>query len=607
MVPRMISPRFVRTPRVVIATAIGLSCFVVGIPAAIAGELLSVSPDFPSSVTVGQTGVPASLQITNVSTPPTSSVVLQAIQLTPSCGSATPAAFCPAAQADPGVLQASASGTGRAGSACAGQTFTIAIIDPITGQWGFTPVGQPVVLSDTGPFATCTIDFTFDVLRRPTKDADAGTAEIQTAQLGFAATQSAGTGTGTDLTTITQATTTLSTQASGPAGDGTISDAATLTAGAGAPSLTGTITFFLFGPNNTNCTGTTENTFTMLVNGDGTYSHALVPAATGTYRFIAAYSGDADNAPVSGMCNDANESVVVPPIGAGTSQLQFRGRGSLYTDANGHNVSLGTAAGGPVSFKLRVINTGSTPLQYIVSTLVNPLGATGAYANPAAVGLYKGSKALAPNPSGSTDYYTPLIAPGGSASYTLRVTPDATDPQGVTPVDVELSLTDHTLLSQGHTFTNVVAPSAGNTAWDEFVRNAPQPAVGGSFSGQMMTVPSLPRSSSTSESWTVKLQNDSSASAPIGLHLIDSTGCAVAFPATITMRAGTSTVDVTAAVLAGTYLTPTLSPGQAKTLTVSVHWVSGTPSCTAETYEAVTLDTGHDTHVMTLLQANLAA
>ena len=46
--------------------------------------------------------------------------------------------------------------------------------------------------------------------------------------------------------------------------------------------------------------------------GNGDYgSGSFTPTAAGTYRWIASYSGDADNAPASGACNDAGENVIV--------------------------------------------------------------------------------------------------------------------------------------------------------------------------------------------------------------------------------------------------------------------------------------------------------
>jgi hypothetical protein len=90
---------------------------------------------------------------------------------------------------------------------------------------------------------------------------------------------------------------------------GTISDAATLT---GAANATGTITFNLYGPNNATCTGTPTFTATVPVAGNGTYgSGNFTTASAGTYRWIANYSGDANNTATTNACNAANESVTV--------------------------------------------------------------------------------------------------------------------------------------------------------------------------------------------------------------------------------------------------------------------------------------------------------
>src|SRR2546430_1406029 len=115
-------------------------------------------------------------------------------------------------------------------------------------------------------------------------------------------------------TSVVAAAPTLTTQASGPVLlGGSISDTATLTGGAGA---TGSITFFAYGPNDSTCSTAPVFTSTVSVNGDGQYgSDPFVPSAPGTYRFVASYSGDANNKSIATVCNDANESVLVtaPP------------------------------------------------------------------------------------------------------------------------------------------------------------------------------------------------------------------------------------------------------------------------------------------------------
>jgi hypothetical protein len=89
-----------------------------------------------------------------------------------------------------------------------------------------------------------------------------------------------------------------------------ITDTATLS---GGDNPTGTITFTLFGPNNATCTGTPIFTSTVPVNaGNGSYTSApFTPTTPGTYRWIASYSGDANNLAATTACNDAGEQTTV--------------------------------------------------------------------------------------------------------------------------------------------------------------------------------------------------------------------------------------------------------------------------------------------------------
>ena len=91
-----------------------------------------------------------------------------------------------------------------------------------------------------------------------------------------------------------------------------ISDTATLsdaTTNAG-----GTITFKAYGPNDANCTGTAAYSNTVNVSGNGDYNSGnYTPTASGTYRWTADYSGDANNKAASSPCNAPNESSTVNP------------------------------------------------------------------------------------------------------------------------------------------------------------------------------------------------------------------------------------------------------------------------------------------------------
>ena len=94
-----------------------------------------------------------------------------------------------------------------------------------------------------------------------------------------------------------------------------LTDQATLSGGV---NPTGSITFRLYGPNDTSCTGAPVFTSNAIaVNGNGTYASApgYTSTAVGTYRWIASYSGDANNVAIPGACNGANESVTItqPP------------------------------------------------------------------------------------------------------------------------------------------------------------------------------------------------------------------------------------------------------------------------------------------------------
>src|SRR4051794_5059228 len=161
-----------------------------------AGLGIGAAVNFPTVVTVGDAGVPASIQLQNNNTlPDTSGTVCNAgdpfpcpggdpgITLIPSCGQLGAFAACAPAGADPGVFKVSPSGVGEVGTACAALTFSIDLIDPVFGQLRFTPQppGTHVVLPSSG--SICRIDFTLDVLKTPSIDQNPATAGLQTVQV----------------------------------------------------------------------------------------------------------------------------------------------------------------------------------------------------------------------------------------------------------------------------------------------------------------------------------------------------------------------------------------------------------------------------------------
>ena len=307
-----------------VALVVAVVPFVVAVPAAYAGVGFGVTPTFPVQVLVGATGLPASIQISNSSTTPENggNVTITAINLVPSCGTTATVGFgnCPAVSADPNVFQLSATATGETGTACAGTTFTVTIIDPSTGQVTFTaPVGSPVVLTPPGmPGSICVIDFTFNVLKAPTKpDGLSPPGTVDTDQIGFASGQAVvngklGSGTGSSGTRVLLATPGLTTTATTTTTiGGSITDTAhLLPSSPPGPAPTGTITFRLF--NTAGCTGAAIFTSTVTVNGTGDYtSAAFTPTGPGTYRWIAAYSGDGNYVPATTACGDNGETSTV--------------------------------------------------------------------------------------------------------------------------------------------------------------------------------------------------------------------------------------------------------------------------------------------------------
>jgi hypothetical protein len=154
-----------------------------------AGVSLTVAPDPPSAVVVGQTGDPSTLTVANASSgvQAGTSLTVDEITLVPGCERlAAGGADCSAAAAAPGVLRPSATGFGLAGTACAGTSFTIDRRTAVPGEYRLTP-SAPVVLGPAGsPTAACIVGFTFAVARGPAADADPAVAGTQVAQVAYA-------------------------------------------------------------------------------------------------------------------------------------------------------------------------------------------------------------------------------------------------------------------------------------------------------------------------------------------------------------------------------------------------------------------------------------
>jgi hypothetical protein len=89
----------------------------------------------------------------------------------------------------------------------------------------------------------------------------------------------------------------------------------------GGASPQGTITFRLYGPDDPHCSGPAAFVVTQNVQGNGTTPSPLPqPTVPGTYRWVAVYSGDANNEGASTQCGDPHESFIVQEEGPNIPQ-----------------------------------------------------------------------------------------------------------------------------------------------------------------------------------------------------------------------------------------------------------------------------------------------
>jgi hypothetical protein len=153
-----------------------------------------------------------------------------------------------------------------------------------------------------------------------------------------------------------------------------ISDTATLVGGVGP---TGTITFTVFGPSDTKCTNPLATLPTQVSSGNGRYSSPPFAAiAAGNYKWIASYSGDANNNTDATGCGDAGETSAVFPFAPGGGSFVI---GDL-------NSGIGTSATfwGAQWWKLNSLSGGSAPASFkgFAESPTNPSCGTGWSTNP---------------------------------------------------------------------------------------------------------------------------------------------------------------------------------------------------------------------------------
>jgi len=294
----------------------------------------SASFTVPDGASVGATNLNALITVTNMNSAPnqTESNRVTDIKFAPSCGTpGTPSNPC--AAPDPGVFSIHP-GFGAPGTACAGQSFSVSPPDS-SGAVTFQTAGS-VLLAPPGGTAgsdRCTINFTMDVVKVPGIDVSASPGVQTSANLRVTETGSVSGLTPvaavSQTITVNRGMISLTTQASpGTAVGGSVADVATLTVSPMAARPTGTVTFTLFGPDDSSCSGASPPSKTSPVTAPGSATASgFVVTRPGVYRFVASYSGDANYLPVAAPCNAPNESLTVTGTAIHHAVADFNGDG----------------------------------------------------------------------------------------------------------------------------------------------------------------------------------------------------------------------------------------------------------------------------------------
>jgi hypothetical protein len=146
----------------------------------------------------------------------------------------------------------------------------------------------------------------------------------------------------------------------------TLQDSATLS-GTGTLDGTGSITFDLYGANDSTCSGPPVDTETVIdVTSDGPYvtTTGYTPDTTGTYQWVASFSGDGDDNAVSTACGDEPVTVnkATPLIGTLVFDVNSSGvPNGLWSGAEvaGANASDGASVTG-----VNVLQTGTMSFSF---------------------------------------------------------------------------------------------------------------------------------------------------------------------------------------------------------------------------------------------------
>lgn len=246
------------------------------------------------------------------------------------------------------------------------------------------------------------------------------------------------------------------------------------------------------------------------------------------------------------------------PAGAASTagRLGIHAAGSVYAGTNAI-IAVPTAPSGVATYTIAVFNRGTSLAQYDLQLFL-PDGVTAS--------LSSGTVTTTPLAVSADGYFTKPIAPGKAEVLTLK----AKTPLNATRHDsyigfIELFTTDGAFLDAVE-FINTVKATVG-TSTNDLVTTAPGSAAVVAEPDFATITTAEPIKAGGAAVYTVKFQNDGPAPAAIHGMLSRAGACASPYP----LVAKVGSVDVTPALLAGTFVTPTLAHGKSVTVVITVH------------------------------------
>jgi len=217
-----------------------------------------------------------------------------------------------------------------------------------------------------------------------------------------------------------------------------VTDSAQLRGGSPSWPPTGTITWKVYSASDTSCSTPLFTSAAVTVDGDGTYtSPPFTPTAPGSYQWVASYSGDSWNAPISGNCNDSHEQFVVSKASPSIATSAASGTaGQPITDSA--TLSGGDSPSGSITWSVYSASDTSCATALFTSAPVTVSG-DGTYTSPSYTPTSAGTYQWVANYSGDANN-NPVASACGDTSEQSTVgaapappTPTSTTPTSTTP------------------------------------------------------------------------------------------------------------------------------------------------------------------------------